>query len=148
VSRPFAIVVVAILAVLAWWGWYEFIRSPYLSHGFMRLDLQFRLPSGMPLPDAAAVRITVQEGDQFLEPALGPSWHGTDEGRRVILAHVTLSRKTSRRTVTLALPGVAEQSWSLGLSSDPEPMPGFSDWKLSGAAGPKIEMNYRLREDR
>jgi len=149
VSRPFAIVVVAILAILSWWGWYEFIRSPYLSHGFMRLDLQFRLPAGMPLPDAAAVRTTVQEGDQFLEPALGPSWHGTDEGRRVILAHVTLSLKTSRRTVTLALPGVAEQSWPLGLSSDPDPMPGFSEWKLPDrAAEPKIEMNYRLGEDR
>lgn len=150
VSRPFAIVVVAIVAGLAWWGWYELIRSPYLSHGFMTLEMQFRLPAGMALPaDPAAVRITVQEGGQYLEPALGPSWHGTDEGRRVILAHVSLSMKTGRRSVTLALPGVAEQSWPLGLSSDPDPMPGFTDWKLSdGRPTPAIEMNYRLTAER
>ncbi|HWK97234.1 MAG TPA: hypothetical protein VNR39_17600 [Pseudolabrys sp.] len=150
VSRPFAIVVVAILAVLAWWAWYELIRSPYLTQGFMTLNLQFRLPSGMALPpDPAGIRIAVQEGSQTLEPALGPSWHGTDEGRRVILAHVTLSLKTSGRTVTLELPGVPQQTWPLELSRDPGPMPGYSDWKLaSGRPAPAIEMNYRLRADR
>jgi hypothetical protein len=150
VSRPFAIVVVAIMAGLAWWAWYELIRSPYLSHGFMTLDMQFRLPAGMDLPpDPSKVRITVQEGGQYLEPGLGPSWHGTDEGRRVILAHVTLSMKTGRRSVTLALPGVAEQTWPVDLSSDPDPMPGFSEWRLSaGGADPKIEMNYRLTAER
>lgn len=150
VSRPFAIAVVAIVAGLAWWGWYELIRSPYLSHGFMTLDMQFRLPSGMPLPaDPAAVRITVQEGDQYLEPALGPSWHGTDEGRRVILAHVTLDRKTSRRAISLEWPGVPKRTWPLALASDPEPMPGFTDWRLpAGGADPKIEMNYRLTAER
>lgn len=150
VSRPFAVVVVVFIAVVAWWAWYELIRSPYLTQGFMTLNLQFRLPAGMPLPvDPASIRIAVKEGAQTLEPALGPSWHGTDEGRRVILAHVTLSRKTSRRIVTLSLPGAAEQSWSLGLPSDPDPMTGYSDWKLSGrAAEPRIEMNYRLASDR
>ena len=66
-SRPFAIVVVAILAGLGWWAWYELIRSPYLSHGFMTLEMQFRLPAGMPLPpDPAAVRITVRALDRGL----------------------------------------------------------------------------------
>ena len=150
VSRPFAVIVVAIVAGLAWWGWYELIRSPYLTHGFMTLEMQFRLPAGMALPaDPSKVRITVQEGGQYAEPILGPAWHGTDEGRRVILAHVTLSMKTGRRSVTLALPGGAEQTWPVSLSSDPDPMPGFSDWKLAdGRPSPAIEMNYRLTAER
>ena len=37
VSRPFAIVVVAIVAGLAWWAWYDLIRSPYLALGFLTL---------------------------------------------------------------------------------------------------------------
>jgi hypothetical protein len=150
ISRPFAIVVVAILAVLAWWAWYELIRSPYLTQGFMTLNLQFRLPAGMPLPsDPATVRIAVKEGAQTLEPALGPSWHGTDEGRRVILAHVTLSLKTGTRSVTLELPGVSQQTWPLDLPGDPDPMPGYSPWRLArGSPEPKIEMNYRLSADR
>lgn len=150
ISRPFAIVVVAILAVLAWWAWYELIRSPYLSQGYMTLNLQFRLPAGMPLPaDPAGLRIAVKEGAQVLEPALGPSWHGTDEGRRVILAHVTLSLKTGSRSVTLELPGVRPQTWPLDLSRDPQPMAGYSDWKLSdGRPTPAIEMNYRLSAER
>ena len=150
VSRPFAIVVVAIVAGLAWWAWYELIRSPYLSQGYMTLNLQFKLPAGMPLPsDPAGIRIGVQEGSQTLEPALGPSWHGTDEGRRVILAYVTLTRKTSRRIVSLELPGLPAQSWRLRLPSDPDPMPGLTDWKLSdGRPTPAIEMNYRLIAER
>lgn len=150
ISRPFAIVVVAILAILAWWAWYELIRSPYLTQGFMTLNLQFRLPAGMPLPsEPASVRIAVKEGAQTLEPALGPSWHGTDEGRRVILAHVTLSLKTGTRSVTLELPGVSQQTWPLDLPGDPDPMPGYSPWRLArGSPEPKIEMNYRLGADR
>ena len=104
----------------------------------------------MPLPaDPAAVRITVQEGEQYLEPALGPSWHGTDGDHRVILCHVTLDRKTSRRAVSLEFPGVPKRMWTLDLASDPEPMSGFTDWQLpAGRADPKIEMNYRLTAER
>src|SRR5882757_9084759 len=47
ISRPFAVVVLAIVGGLAWWAWYEFIRSPYLTHGYMTLALQFRLPADM-----------------------------------------------------------------------------------------------------
>ena len=150
VSRPFAIVVVAVIAGLGWWAWYELIRSPYLSHGFMTLEMQFRLPAGMPLPpNATDVHITVEEGSQYAEPMLGRAWHGTDEGRRVILAHATLSNKTSRRIVSLELPGVALQTWTLRLPGDPDPMPGFTDWKLSdGRPTPAIEMNYRLTAER
>lgn len=43
-SFPFAVTLLLITAGLVWWAWYEFIRSPYLSHGFMTLELQFRLP--------------------------------------------------------------------------------------------------------
>src|SRR5690242_2556844 len=40
VSPVFAVAVLAITAGLGWWGWYELIRSPYLTHGFMTLHLQ------------------------------------------------------------------------------------------------------------
>jgi hypothetical protein len=150
VSPVFAVVVVAVAAGLAWWGWYEFIRSPYLSHGFMTLALQFKLPPGMALPpEASDVRIVVTEGEQPLDVALGPRWRGTDGDRKVILASVTLSRKTGRRAVTLALPGVTEQSWRIDLPNDPDPTPGYSEWRLAGGnATPKIEMNFALSADR
>jgi hypothetical protein len=62
ISRPFAAAVLVIAATLAWWTWYELIRSPYLTHGFMTLNLQFRLPRGMSLPPSDEdVQITVQE---------------------------------------------------------------------------------------
>ncbi|RDV01861.1 hypothetical protein [Undibacter mobilis] len=150
VSRPFAIVVVAVLALLAWGAWYELIRSPYMTRGFMTLELQFRLPSGMSLPaDPTGVHIAVKEGSQTLEPALGPAWQGTDEGRPVIRAHVTLSLKTGARSVTLALPGVQQQTWPIDLPRDPGPTPGYAPWQLaSGRSEPKIEMNFRLSADR
>src|SRR3954470_14367033 len=50
ISRPFAACLLIITAGLAWSAWYELVRSPYLTHGFMTLDLQFRLASGMTLP--------------------------------------------------------------------------------------------------
>src|SRR5579872_5698812 len=53
ISLPFAIVVVAIVGGLAWWWWYEFVRSPYLTHGYMTLALQFKLPEGMAPPAEA-----------------------------------------------------------------------------------------------
>lgn len=150
VTPVFAGVVVAVAVGLAWWGWYEFIRSPYLSHGFMTLALQFRLPAGMALPpEATDVHITVMEGEQQLDAAIGPRWRGTDGDRRVILATVTLSRKTSRRAVTLSFPGVAEQTWPVDLSSDPDPTPGYSPWQpASGTPAPKVEMNFSLSADR
>jgi hypothetical protein len=150
VSRPFAVVVLLAVGGLAWWGWYELIRSPYLSHGYMTLELQFKLPAGMALPpEATDVHITMEEGQQHTEVMLGRSWHGTDGDRRAILAHASLSMKTSHRVVSLALPGVAEQTWQLDLPSDPDPTPGYTPWRLSksGAAAPKIEMNYRLSAD-
>ena len=150
VSPAFAVVVVAVVGGLAWWGWYELIRSPYLSHGFMTLALQFRLPAGMALPpEATDVHIVVTEGEQHLDASIGPRWRGTDGDHKVILTSVTLSRKTSRRAVTLQLPGIAEQSWRIDLPSDPDPTPGYSDWRLaSGNATPKIEMNFALSADR
>ena len=150
VSPAFAIAVVALAGGLAWWGWYELIRSPYLTHGYMTLELQFRLPSGMALPpDATEVHVAVEEGQQRAHVALGPRWHGTDGDHRVILVSTTLSRKTSRRVVSLEFPGVAEQSWKLDLSNDPDPTPGFSPWRLaSGSTAPKIEMNFHLGADR
>jgi hypothetical protein len=150
VSPAFAVAVLALTGGLAWWGWYELIRSPYLSHGFMKLELQFRLPSGMALPPQASdVHITVTEGGQYAEALLGPAWHGTDGDHRVILAHATLDRKTRQRIVSLELPGVAEQSWQLDLANDPDPTPGYSPWRLSGRnPAVKIEMNFRLSADR
>ena len=119
VSPVFAVAIVAITAGLAWWGWYELIRSPYLSHGYMTLELQFRLPAGMALPgDAADIHITLEEGQHSSDVTLGRAWHGTDGNRRVILASKSLSDKASRRVVSLAIPGVPEQSWKLDLSSD------------------------------
>jgi hypothetical protein len=150
VSPVFAAVVVLLAAGLSWWGWYELIRSPYLTHGFMTLELQFRLPPGMALPaDAKDVHIVVWEGQQGNDVTLGRAWHGTDGDRRVILAKASLSRKTSRRVVTLELPGVPEQTWQVSLPSDPDPTPGFSPWRTSSAAAPsKIEMNFSLSADR
>jgi len=149
VSPTFAAAVLLVAGGLAWWGWYEFIRSPYLTHGYMTLQLQFRLPAGMALPsDAADVHIAVEEGQQDAGVMLGERWHGTDGDRRVILASATLSRKTSRRVVRLEFPGVAEQTWQLDLASDPDPTPGYLPWRLSGStSAPKIEMNFRLSAD-
>jgi hypothetical protein len=151
VSPIFAVAVLAIAGGLAWWAWYELIRSPYLTHGYMTLDLQFRLPPGMALPpNVTDVHIAVEEGQQQ-DPSvmLGAAWHGTDGNRRVILAHATLSRKTSRRVVNLELPGIPEQTWQLDLPGDPDPTPGYSPWRLpSSTSVPKIEMNFRLSADR
>jgi hypothetical protein len=150
VSPAFAVAVLVIAGGLAWWAWYELIRSPYLTHGYMTLDLQFRLPTGMALPpDVADVQIAVEEGQQGAVVTLGERWHGTDGDRRVILARATLSRKTSRRVVNLELPGVPEQTWQLDLSSDPDPTPGYSPWRMpSSTSAAKIEMNFRLSADR
>ena len=150
VSPIFAVAVLALTAGLAWWGWYELIRSPYLTHGFMTLELQFRLPPGMALPpEATDVHITVMEGQQHAGVMVGVRWRGTDGDRRVILAKATLSMKTSQRVVGLELPGVPEQTWQVDLPSDPDPTPGYSPWRLAnGNSAPKIEMNFHLGADR
>jgi hypothetical protein len=150
VSPSFAVAVLVLSGGLAWWAWYELIRSPYLTHGFMTLELQFRLPPGTALPpDVTDVHIAVEEGQQHADVLLGASWHGTDGNRRVILASATLSRQTGRRVVNLELPGVPEQIWQLDLPSDPDPTPGYSPWRLpSSTSAPKIEMNFRLSADR
>lgn len=150
ISRLFAGAVLAIAATLAWWAWYELIRSPYLTHGFMTLNLQFRLPLGMSLPPSGEdVQITVQEGQEQTIVTLGQSWRAHDGDRKVILATATLDMKTSQQVVSLALPGVPEQNWRLDLSYDPDPTPGYSDWRLpSSGSATKIEMNFRLSADR
>jgi hypothetical protein len=149
VSIIYAVLVLVISAGLGWWGWYEFIRSPYLSHGYMTLQLQFRLPSGMALPsDVKDVHIAVHEGRQQTDVLIGRAWHGTDGDHRVILASASLSYKTSRRVVDLEIPGIPEQTWQLDLSSDPDPTPGYTPWRnSSGTSAPKVEMNFRLSAD-
>ena len=150
ISRPFAVVILGLAGGLAWWGWYELIRSPYLTHGFMTLELQFKLPSGSPLPpDAGDVRIGVWEGDRRIDVPLGELWHGHEGDRQVILARATLSMKTSGRTVFLELPDLSQQTWRLDLSSDPDPTPGYSPWRLPDNGSPTpVEMNFRLSADR
>jgi hypothetical protein len=150
VSPPFAVAVLVLAGGLAWWAWYELIRSPYLTHGYMTLQLQFRLPAGMPLPpDVTDVHISVEEGQQSADAMLGAGWHGTDGDRRVILAGATLSRKTSRRVVNLEFPGIPQQTWQLDLPGDPDPTPGYVPWRLpSRTSAAKIEMNFRLSADR
>jgi len=149
-SRPFAVAVLVLVGGLAWWTWYELIRSPYLTHGFMTLDLKFRLPSAMALPPSSDdVKIEVEEGGEHTDVILGAAWHGHDGDRPVILATATLDKKTSHRVVNLALPGVPEQTWRIDLPYDPDPTPGYSPWRLpSDASTTKIEMNFRLRADR
>jgi hypothetical protein len=151
VSRPFAIYLLVLAGGIAWWAWYEFIRSPYLTHGYMTLDLQFRLPPDMILPPRKEdVYILVKEGwgQQYWPGSLGESWRGHDGDRQVILATASLSYKTSYRVVYLTLPG-RDLQWQPDLSYDPDPTPGYSAWRLPrGTSATKIEMNFRLRADR
>jgi hypothetical protein len=150
ISRPFAIAVVAIVGGLAWWGWYELIRSPYLTHGDMTLALQFRLPAGMALPaDPKDVQIILDEGGQTWPGDLNANgWLGHQEGRAVILATVSMSYKAWHRSLTLSMPGAPSQSWPLNLSYDPDPTPGYTAWLPSSRATDAIELNYRLTADR
>ena len=150
ISRPFAVAILALVGGLAWCGWYELIRSPYLTHGFMTLNLQFKLPSGSPLPsDVKAVHIDVREGDRETEVMLGESWHGHEGDRQVILASATLMMKTGTRTVSLELPGLPAQTWQLDLSSDPDPTAGYTRWRVPGSgSSATVEMSFRLSADR
>lgn|GEM_PF-2507592 len=150
ISRPFAIVVVLVLAALAYEGWYELIRSPYLSHGFMKLDMQFRFPAGTVLPtvDDDVHIIVTEGGSRQAMISLGNPWHGHDGDRPGILASASLSYKASGREVSLDIPGVPEQVWPLDLGSDPDPMTDYSPFKLAnGAKGTGIELSYRLSTD-
>lgn len=150
ISRPFAIAVVAIACGLAWWGWYELIRSPYLTHGYMNLELQFRLPAGMTAPeDDKEVRILLDEDGHFWPGNLNAGgWRAHQGDRAVILAGVTMSYKAWRRTVTLSMPGAPDQTWSIDLPNDPDPKPDFSGWRPSSSAPDAIDLNYRLTADR
>jgi len=150
ISRPFAVVVLAIVGSLAWWGWYEFIRSPYLTHGYMNLELQFRLPPGVSPPaEEKDVRILLDEGGRFWPGNVdGGNWRAHQDDRAVILARVTMSYKAWRRAVTLSMPGAPDQSWSIDLPNDPDPTLDFSGWRPSSSAPDAIEMNYRLTADR
>jgi hypothetical protein len=150
ISRSVAILLVVITGALAWWGWYELIRSPYLTHGYMTLALQFRLPPGMSSPQSSDdVHIEVTEGQNQAIVSLSNRWRGHDGERQVILATASLSYKASQRNVTLTLPGMPEQIWRLDLSSDPDPTPGYSDWRRpAGKSEATIEMNFRLSADR
>src|SRR3954465_9303637 len=93
ISRSFAVVVLAIVGGLAWWAWYEFIRSPYLTHGYMTLALQFRLPADMAVPaESRDVQVVLEEGSHSWPAYLREAgWHGHQGNRTVILANVTMS---------------------------------------------------------
>lgn len=149
-SAPFAVTVLLIVAILGWWGWYELIRSPYLSHGFMTLQIEFRLPPGMTLPDKAEdVHIDVEEAKGYANAMLPPNWRAHDGDRRAIITSTSLMYKTRHRAVSLTLPGIPTQSWPIDLPSDPDPTPGFSPWRVaSEASAAKIEMHFRLSADR
>jgi hypothetical protein len=128
-SFPFAATVVLIVAILGWWGWYEFIRSPNLSHGFMTLQ--------------------IEEASGHAEAMLPPNWRAHDGERRAIIATASLMYKTRHRAVSLTLPDVPTQRWPVELPSDPDPTPGFSPWRLaSGPVLAKIEMHFRLSAER
>lgn len=146
ISRPFAFVVVAAVSGLAFWGWWELIRSPYLTRGYMTLDLQFRLPPGMALPaDVKSIEIVLDEGGHtWLGRLDEDAWHGHQDDRLVILAKTTMAYKAWRRTITLSMPGVASQSWPLELGYDAEPTPGFTKWAPSRGSPGAIQLNYRL----
>ena len=150
ISRPFAAVLLVIVGTLAWWGWYEFIRSPYLTHGYMTLALQFRLPENVAAPaDPKDAEILLDEGGNFWPGQLnGNGWCGHQGSRVVLLASVSMSYKARRRIVSLSMPGVPSQAWILDLPSDPDPTPGYTDWLSSSNAPDAIELNYRLTADR
>ncbi len=142
--------ILVIVGTLAWWGWYEFIRSPYLTRGDMTLVLQFRLPENAAMSaDPKDVQILLDEGGNTWPGQLNANgWHGHQGGRVVLLATVSMSYKAHRRTITLTMPGVPSQAWTLDLPSDPDPTDGYTDWRPSSDAPDAIDLNYRLTADR
>lgn len=149
-SAPFAFTILLAVAVLGYWGWYELIRSPNLSHGFMTLAIEFRLPPGMTLPDKEEdVQIEVEEATGYANAMLPANWRAHDGDRKAIIASASLMYKTRHRAVSLTLPGGPTQSWPIDLPSDPDPTPGFSPWRVaSGPSQANIEMHFRLSADR
>jgi hypothetical protein len=159
VSRPFAFVVLAITGSLVAWGWYEFIRSPYLTHGAdaeMTLSMQFRLPPEINLlahPDD--IELAVEDGEghasvYYGEKWFGPAkWHVVDGDREVLFASAELNKITYWRKVTLRLPNVPEEVWTLELRADPYPVLEYTPWReANGARASKFEMRFRLTADR
>jgi hypothetical protein len=149
ISWPFAVAVVAIVGGLAWWGWYELIRSPYLTHGDMTLALQFRLPAGMAAPaEPKEVYILLDEGGNTWRGDVNANgWLGHQGDRVVILATVSMSYKAWRRTITLSMPGAPSQLWPLHLPTDPDPTPDYTAWLPSSGSPNAIELSYRLTAD-
>jgi len=144
----FAIVVVTVAVLLAYWGWYEFIRSPYLTNGYMTLTMQFKLP-----PDATApansddVHINIYEGSGQTDVIFLPNWLRKEGDASIITATATLSMKTSSRVVSLEMPGVAPEQWILELPYDPDPTPA-SRWQLpNGNPARPIALSYQLGTD-
>jgi hypothetical protein len=159
VSRPFAVAVLVITTGLASWGWYELIRSPYLTHGDdaeMTLGMQFRLPPGKTLPaHSDDLELAVEDGDgrasvYYGERWFGPGkWHRLDGDRQVLIASAELNKITYWRKVSLRLPNVPEQVWTLDLNADPYPILEYTPWRgANGAPASKIEMRFRLTADR
>ena len=159
VSRPFAFVVLAITGGLVAWGWYEFIRSPYLTHGAdaeMTLSMQFRLPPGITLlAHSDDLELAVEDGDGHASVYYGEKWFGPgkwyllDRDRQVLFASAELNKITYWRKVTLRLPNVPEDVWTLDLHADPYPILEYTPWReANGAPASKIEMRFRLTADR
>ncbi len=150
ISRPFAIAVIALAAGLGWWGWYEFVRSPYLSHGFLTLELRFRLPAGMAPPTSRDdVAVLIEDDDRQQLATVPDSWRAQEGERTVVSARTSLYTKARRRLVILTLAGGAEAVWRLDLAVDPEPFTDFTTWRgATGADAGGIEMSYRLSAER
>jgi hypothetical protein len=116
----------------------------------MTLALQFKLPADMAPPaEAKDVQVLLDEGGHLWPGDLNDSaWYGHQGGRSVILASATMMYKARRRTITLTIPGVPDQSWPLDLASDPDPTEGYTEWLPSRDAPRAVELNYRLTADR
>jgi hypothetical protein len=99
--------------------------------------------------EAKDVQIVLDERGQRWPAYLNEAgWREHQGNRAVILVSVSMMYKTSRRVVTLSMPGAPSQSWTLDLSSDPDPTPGYTAWLPSRDAPNPIELNYRLFADR
>lgn len=145
----YALVVVGIAAMLSYWGWYTFIRSPYLTHGFMTLTMQFKLPPDAEVPAASDdVHINIYEGSGQTDVIFLPNWLRKDGGASIITATATLSMKTQDRVISLEMPGVAVERWILDLPYDPDPTPAASLWRMpDGNPAKPIQLSYQLGAD-
>lgn len=116
----------------------------------MTLEFEYRLPTGMILPDNKEdVQIEVEEARGYATALLPANWRAHDGDRVAIIASASLMYKTRHRLVSLTLPGIPTQSWPIDLPSDPDPTPGYSPWRVASAPSQaKIEMHFRLSADR